>query len=333
MQKTIFNSSEVGLKTIRRFETRFAQIYNAEYSLSCSSCTSGIYSSLVSVGVKEGDKIIIPGLTWPGTYIPAINLNCNLLSVDMSRDKPVVDLHDLKNLLKNDFVKVVLSVGLYGLDEHLGNIQNLCKKYGAIHIVDAAQLINRKTLLNSCDIAVYSFGPNKNEMVLGGGGMIITNNPEIYDNLLLTTQHPFRVHSESINTLCTKDSIGIGNNFQMHPAAAKMGLKILANFSQYDPSMKLKLLTIYLESNNIPLVNNNGLVIFLEKKLLSSAIRKRIKELNLKYYHFCYKNTINVLTRAKEIYKRRGIEFKFRFTNRKLRNSEYWENNFLVIGE
>ncbi len=219
----ILANPEKGLKIIRRFENIFADSQDAQWAVGVNSATSGILASLIAAGIGRGDEVIVPSLTWPQTYFPAAFLGAALVAADLSEKWPVMDPIKVSSAVTKK-TKVILSAGLWGFPAGIKEIDEIAKKKGIPHICDASQLINCK-IQNSgigalADLVVTSFGSTKKILGCGEGGMVLGNDPNLKDKILLTTQHPFRVHSETESWDFPELIDGFNFNFRLHPATA-----------------------------------------------------------------------------------------------------------------
>src|SRR4249919_1394505 len=71
---------------IYRFEKEFAQYLDSKYSLATSSCTGAIHIALMALGVRAGDEVIAPDITWIASIEPILYIGAKPILVDVLPD-------------------------------------------------------------------------------------------------------------------------------------------------------------------------------------------------------------------------------------------------------
>jgi len=139
----------------------------------------------LSLGIKKNDEIIVPNTTFVATAT----------AVKLSGGKPV-----LTEINENDFTislesirkkitkktKAVIPVHLNGRCTQLDELKEICEKYNLRILEDASQALGSKYKKNHlgsiCDAGAFSLSPPK-IITTGQGGIVTTNNFEIYDKI------------------------------------------------------------------------------------------------------------------------------------------------------
>ena len=70
---------------VERFEKEIKKYLNCKYSYTCSSGTAAIHLAMLSVGLKEGDIILMPAVNFTASYNMAINMKLKVYLVDVLR--------------------------------------------------------------------------------------------------------------------------------------------------------------------------------------------------------------------------------------------------------
>lgn len=224
----------MGERTIA-FEQQFSQMLNHQ-EIQCvfvSNCTAALYMAVLALGLKKGDEVIIPSLTF------VADLNATL----MAGAKPVLaDCTSLDNWnISAETIekcigpktKAVMVVHFAGYPCDMDPIIELCKKHKLFLIEDVAHAPGATYKGRVCgtmgDIGCFSFFSNKN-LSMGEGGMLSTRNPELHQTL----KH-IRSHGMSSLTLdrhkgrtISYDVIRTGLNFRSDEIHAALGLVQLA---------------------------------------------------------------------------------------------------------
>lgn len=175
-------------KELQEFEKEFADYNDSKYALGVGSGTEALHLSILALGIKPEDEII----TVPNTAMPTIS------AISLAYAKPVfVDINQYSyNLdpkkLENKITKktkAIIPVHLFGQSADMDQIREISKKHSIPIIEDCAQshgaLYKGKKTGNFGEFGCFSFYPSKNLGAYGDGGLITTNNRELYEKILM----------------------------------------------------------------------------------------------------------------------------------------------------
>lgn len=172
-------------KNVDFFERELALLTGAKDAAALSSGTAAIHMSLKAVGIKKGDVVLCPTLTFSATVNPVLYENAIPVFIDSDMETWNMSPEALeKGLIKyGDKVKAVIIVHLYGLCANLNAIMDLCNQYHVPLIEDAAESLGStyygKWTGTFGSYGIYSFNGNK-IITTSGGGMAVCNlNDEI----------------------------------------------------------------------------------------------------------------------------------------------------------
>ncbi len=176
-------------KSVEEFENQFAKYIGRKHAFAVNSGTSALQLSLIAMGIKKGDYVA----TTPATFVATANaityLNAKPVFVDISLDTYTLDPEKLEKCLKkhNGKVKAVIPVHLYGYPCEMDEISAISEKYKIKILEDACQAHgatykNRK-IGSFGDVAAFSFYPSKNMTVCGDGGMVVTDDIELAEEI------------------------------------------------------------------------------------------------------------------------------------------------------
>jgi perosamine synthetase len=163
-----------------KFAESISQFLGVKYAVLTTSGTIGLYLALISLGLKRGDKVLVPNFTMVAT----VNV------IKWAGFEPVLVDIDPKNLCaKFDDIKItsniraLIYVHINGRCGDIKKIVEFCKTHNLFFIEDAAQAFGsiweNKYLGTLSDVGVYSLSPHK-IITTGQGGVIVTNNPKIF---------------------------------------------------------------------------------------------------------------------------------------------------------
>ncbi len=178
-------------KYTEKFEKRFSEFIGTKFAICVSSGTAAIFLSLLAIGAKEGDEILVPSFTAFPTVEPILMLKCIPVFVDVSSNY-TVDIDDMKAKLTKKTVGII-PVHIYGHPAKMDEVSEFARKNSLFVIEDCCQAhgaeFEGKKVGSLGNIACFSFYPSKNLTVCGEGGMITTNDEEVYYKVLKLRDH------------------------------------------------------------------------------------------------------------------------------------------------
>ena len=184
----------------RKFEQEFADYCGTKYARVVTNGTAALFLSCIGIGIKPGDKVLTTPLTWIATAAAPATLGAKVDFVDIDPENYNIDPEKLAAKITPD-VKAVIVVHLYGQTCDMDPILKLSRKYGFEIIEDACHAVGAdykgKKAGSIGTTGCFSFHEQKNISTLGEGGIIITDNPEIYEKVSLYRSHCARVYGES----------------------------------------------------------------------------------------------------------------------------------------
>jgi dTDP-4-amino-4,6-dideoxygalactose transaminase len=221
VKKTLESGVYVKGPVLESFEEKFANYCERKFGVGVSSGTVAIYIALKALGIKAGDKIIVPSHTFVGTASPILMLGAVPVFVDIDEYFTI----DYVSLKEQDLtnVKALIAVDLYGQTADNEKIERFCKQNNIAFIEDTAQAhgaeLNGKKAGSFGDLSCFSFFPTKNLSVLGDGGMVLTNNLELNKKCQI-----FRDQGRDYSSQNGKfSSSEVSMNFRLDEIRAAMG--------------------------------------------------------------------------------------------------------------
>lgn len=171
----------IGSKT-NDCEKILAKKVGRKYCALVSSGTNAIYLSLKSLGIKKGDEVICPSISWVATAAAISFLGAKPIFVDVNLDQNINSLKIEKKITKK--TKAIVFVNFTGQLADFKNIKRIAKKYSIKTIEDGAQSFGAKKD-NSysgklADISTFSFNPMKVLKGFGELGCVLTDNKSTY---------------------------------------------------------------------------------------------------------------------------------------------------------
>ena len=173
------------------FETSFAEYLGVKHAVSVSHCTSAIHLSLLALGVGHGDEVIVPDITWIASSAPISYVGAQPVFADIDPVTWCLDPSALESCITNK-TKAIIAVDLYGGMPDMDSILAVANRHGIPVIEDAAEAIgsefkNRKAG-SFGRTGVFSFHGSKT-LTTGEGGLLATNDTNIYKRILFLRDH------------------------------------------------------------------------------------------------------------------------------------------------
>jgi perosamine synthetase len=173
------------------FEKKFSEHIQIKHALATSSCTGAIHLALMALGIKAGDEVIIPEITWIATAEPVLYIGAKPVFVDVLPDTWCIDPEKIKQAITPK-TKAIIVVHIYGNVCEMDEIITIAKEYNLKVIEDAAEGIGseykNKKVGSIGDVGVFSFHGTKT-LSTGEGGMFITNDTVVYEKAKVLNDH------------------------------------------------------------------------------------------------------------------------------------------------
>ena len=211
------------------FESKFASMLKVKHAVALSNCTVALHLALKVLGIKDGDEVICPSLTFVATVNSIRYLNAMPVFADIkSYDDLTIDPEDIESKV-TDKTKAIVVMHYGGFACDMEAILKIAKKYSLKVIEDACHgplsEYNGKKLGTIGDVGCFSFFSNKN-ISTGEGGMLVTNDPELFERVKLLRSHGMTSlsYERSKGHSTSYDVIDLGYNYRMDDIRASIGI-------------------------------------------------------------------------------------------------------------
>ena len=183
-----------GSKTLE-FESKWSNWLGTKYSVFVNSGSSANLLMLYALKVlnkMKNNKVCVPSLCWATDLAPVLQFDMEPLLVDCNLDNLSVDLEHLEEIFIKESPSVLILVSVLGLSPNIKKITELCEKYDVILLEDNCESQGTKFE----NVKLGNFGLMTSFSTYFGhtmstieGGMISTNNKEVYETLLQLRSH------------------------------------------------------------------------------------------------------------------------------------------------
>jgi dTDP-4-amino-4,6-dideoxygalactose transaminase len=212
---------------IQEFELQFAKYIGVDYAIAVNSGTCSLEIPLRAFGVN-GSEVIVPTNSFVATANAVIFAGGIPVLAEIEKGTLCLDPNDLQNRLTSKTAGVIV-VHIGGLP-HPGikKIKEFCRKHNLFLIEDAAHAagaeVNGIKAGALCDAGSFSFFPTK-MITTGEGGMITTNDENIYKKALSLRHHGIKMGTNVHDTL--------GYNWRMPEINAILGVSQLSQLEDF----------------------------------------------------------------------------------------------------
>jgi perosamine synthetase len=176
---------------VEQFEKKWSDFTGAKYSIAVTSCTSALHLSLVALGIKAGDEVIVPAFTWISTANVVEHVGAKLVFCDIDINTFNIDVAQIESKITK-YTKAIIPVHLFGLAADMSVINNIAKKYNLKVVEDAAcgfgSRYHKQHVGTFGSTGCFSFHPRK-AITTGEGGMITTNDKILAEKLRCLRDH------------------------------------------------------------------------------------------------------------------------------------------------
>ncbi|MBW8040387.1 MAG: DegT/DnrJ/EryC1/StrS family aminotransferase [Planctomycetes bacterium] len=222
----------VGGPKVNELEEKIAAISDCKFAVGVSSGTDAILNCLMSLDIGAGDEIITTPFTFFATVGCISRTGANPVFVDIDARTFNINPELIESAVTGK-TKAIMPVHLYGQMADMDPIMEIANKHDLAVIEDAAQSITstyKGRKAGSIGRAgCFSFFPSKNLGGIGDGGMIVTNDEQLYQRLFIMRNHgskPKYYHRH------------IGGNFRLDPIQAAALLVKLPHLDQWSEARR-----------------------------------------------------------------------------------------------
>ncbi len=180
---------------VKLFEEKMAQYLDVKFVIGVANGTDALVLSLVALGVKPGDEVIVPAFTFFATAEAVGRIGAIPVFVDVKAPDYNIDPAQVRINITNK-TKAIIPVHLFGMPADMEEIQAIAREYKLAVVEDCAQALGTaydgQPVGTFGDIGCFSFFPTQNLGCFGDGGMVVTNRPEMAEVLRMLRVHGAR---------------------------------------------------------------------------------------------------------------------------------------------
>ena len=221
-----------GGKKVKEFEKMAAEYFGVNYAVTVNSWTSGLIAAVGSIGIEPGDEVIVT--PWTMSASATAIMHWNAIPVFADIDPETFNICP-KSVEKNisPYTKAIMAVDIFGQSADMDALMKLAAEHNIKVISDTAQapgaLYKNQYAGTIADVGGYSLNYHKH-VHTGEGGIIVTNDEKIANNLQLIRNHAEVVVEDKGETDLANM---IGHNFRLGEIECAIGIEQLKKLKGY----------------------------------------------------------------------------------------------------
>ena len=225
---------------IQEFERKVADYCGAKYAVAVSNGTAALHIACMAAGISEGDEVI----TTPITFVASANcvLYCGGTPVfaDINPKTYNIDIEDIRQKI-TDKTKAIVAVHFTGQPCEMEEIHGIAEEHNLIVIEDAAHALGAdyrgQKIGSISDMTTLSFHPVKH-MTTAEGGMVLTNNEELYRKLCLARTHGITRDTAMMESAAADEpwyyeQISLGYNYRITDVQCALGISQMNRLDEF----------------------------------------------------------------------------------------------------
>jgi len=202
------------LHRVYSLEKEFAKYCRADYALATTSGTASLLASILALGLKPGDEIIVPAYTFVASYSACIFAGVVPVLAEID-DSLTLDPEDIERRI-TPHTRAIMPVHMLGNPCRMDEIIDIALKHELLVLEDCCQALGATykgiKLGTIGNIGAYSLNFFKT-INSGDGGLVVTSDPRLYERA-------FGIHDQGHKPLRTGVEVGersiLGLNFRMN---------------------------------------------------------------------------------------------------------------------
>lgn len=223
---------------IENFEKSVADYVGVKYAVAISNGTSALHAACFAAGIGEGDEVITTPITFAASANCVLYCGGTPVFADIDERTYNIDPKDIERKITPK-TKAIIAVHMAGQPCDMDEIHKIAKEHNLFVIEDGAHALGSeykgKKVGTLSDMTTFSFHPVK-PITTGEGGMIVTDNEELYKRLVL-----FRSHGITRDSSMMKrnegpwyyEQLALGYNYRMTDIQCALGANQMKKLDRF----------------------------------------------------------------------------------------------------
>lgn len=225
---------------IAEFEKVICNYTKAKYAVAVANATAGLHLAMLALEIKAEDEVITSPITFLASANCVLYVGASPKFADIDSSTALIDCNEIEKKITPK-TKVIIPVHFAGQSCDMKKIKEIANKYNLFVVEDSAHAIGSDYLekkVGCCefsDMSIFSFHPVKN-MTTGEGGVITTNDENLYKKLLTLRSHGM---TKDLDILTQNDGPWyyemhqLGFNYRLTDIQASLGITQLNKIEKF----------------------------------------------------------------------------------------------------
>ncbi len=222
---------------VKQFEHEFASATGCDHAVTLSNGTAALHAAMDAVGLREGDEVIVPAITFVATANAVLYCGGTPVFADVCPDTLLIDVADVERKI-TDRTKAIIAVDYAGQPCDYDRLRNLADRFGLQLISDACHSLggsyHDRSVGSLADMTCFSFHPVK-QITTCEGGMVTTN-----DSMIAERIRRFRCHgidataaARQVRNTHRYDMQSLGFNYRLSDLQCALGISQLRKLDAF----------------------------------------------------------------------------------------------------
>ncbi len=225
---------------VNEFEQKFADYVGSKYAVAVANGTAALHLSVKALSVQTGVEVITTPMSFAATSNCILYNSGNPIFADIT-ERGLIDSNDIRKKI-TEKTQGIIPVHYMGLPCDLDEISRIAKENNLFIIEDACHALGAKyknSSIGDCkysELTVFSFHPVKH-ITTGEGGIITTNNEELFNLLQVLRTHGITKNNSNFKTNHNEpwyqEMQHLGFNYRLTDIQAALGLSQLSKIDHF----------------------------------------------------------------------------------------------------
>ena len=223
--------------TVERFERAVAEFVGAKHAVAVSSGTAALHAAVHAAGIKAGDEVIVPAMTFAASSNAVLYAAGKPVFVDVEQDTLLIDVAEVRKKITKQ-TKAIIAVDYAGQPCDYDELRGIAREHGLALIADACHALgataNGKRVGTLADLTVFSFHPVKH-ITTCEGGMIVCNGDAAAKNMQAFRNHGIDTDARerAAKGSWFYEMTDLGYNYRLSDVQCALGLAQMRRLPQW----------------------------------------------------------------------------------------------------
>jgi perosamine synthetase len=211
---------------VQEFELACKEYFGVKHAVTVNSWTSGLIAAIGAIGIEPGDEVIVSPWTMCASATSILHWNAIPVFADIEDQTFNLDPKSVEENI-TPYTKAIMAVDIFGQSCDIDELMLIAKRHGLKVITDTAQApgVFNKGRFTGTLSHVGGFSLNYHKHIhTGEGGIIVTNDDDIFERVQLIRNHAEAVvEGKGVTNLSNM----IGHNFRLGEIESAIGIEQL----------------------------------------------------------------------------------------------------------